>query len=111
MVAVGRGAVVAVTVDGTAVALDVELTTEVVEETGGLLEALGLPVAVLVPHAVAQTTTARMTMLRWREAGRGAPVQRKAIVSEMMLMGDTIDLRGGVPHRTHPLRSASAMSR
>ena len=103
---------VAVTVGGTAGMLDVELTTEVVEDMTGLLEAPGVLVAELLPHAVAQRDrTARMTMLRWREAGRGVPLQRKAIVSEMLLMGDTIDLRRGVPHRTHHLRSAPATSR
>jgi hypothetical protein len=112
IVAVGRGAVVSVTVDGTAGVVDVEVTTELVEGTAVLVDGSGLPAIVLLPHAVALTSpTARRTMLRWREAGRGVPLQRSAIVSEMRFMDATIDLRGDVPHRTHPLRSVAGRCR
>jgi len=63
-------------------------------------------VGVRLPHAVAPTISTVRTMApTWREAGRGVPLQRRAMVSKMLFMEQTIDLRGAAAHRTHPLRS------
>ena len=109
IVPVGRGAVVAVTVDGTAGVLGVVACDVLVEA----VEVGSEPARDVVsfPQAVAPIRATRMRTPRWREVGRRAPVQRVAIVSKMLFMCNTIDLRGHAPHRTHPLRSASRRPR
>jgi hypothetical protein len=97
--------VVAVTVDGTAGVLGVVVCDVLVEAI-----VVGTEPArdvVSFPQAVTPIRATRMKTPRWRGAGRRAPLQRLAIVSKMLFMCNTIDLRGRAPHRTHPLRSVS----
>ena len=96
IVAVGRGAVVAVTVVGAAGVLDVELTMGVVGVVTELVEAPVVVVAVVLPHAVELRSAAvRTTTLRRRMLGRWVLFVLLVIGSMVLFMGATIDLRGG----------------